>query len=162
MNLQNSKANIQRNLFDIQHKIIVLIIAGGSINFMLSIVMSSTIIGPYAFAFIPFSFLAFAAAALIEKHEYKPASFYAMLAGVVTFPFGGFLALWGGFFAYRYHPIYHIKKLAKEVGAQPELVTWLTKRLDRGYMEDYLRHVLYIRGYKKELVDAAFRKLVSG
>ncbi len=153
-----------RNLFILEAKsrILLLILSGGASTFIISILLSTTYLGIPALALIPFSFLMFAAAALIEKHEYKPASFYAMLAGIVTFPIGGFLAVWGGFHAFRYHPLYHIKKLVKELNARPELVTWIQKRLDRGYMEEYLRHVLYIHGYKKEVVDAAFKKIVSG
>ena len=70
--------------------------------------------------------------------------------------------MWGGFHAYRYHPLHHLKKLVKDLNARPELVDWIKRRLDRGYMDDYLRHVLYIHGYKKEIVDAAFKKIMSG
>ena len=147
---------------DSHNRIAILIAAGGISSFAASILLSTTFFSSYAFALIPFSFLMFAASALVEKQEYKVASFYAMFGGLVTFPFGGFLAMWGGFHAYKYHPIHTMKKLAKDVGAGPELVSWLRTRLDRGDMEDNIRHVLYIRGYKRDAVDSAFRKLVSG
>ena len=147
---------------DTHSRVTILIAAGGAISFAVAILLSTTIFSAYAYAFIPFSFLSVAAVALIEKQEYRVASFYAMFGGLVTFPIGGFLSLWGGWHAYRYHPIYHIKKLAKDVGAGPELVVWIRKRLDRGFMEDYVRHMLYVHGYKREVVDTAFRRLVSG
>lgn len=145
-----------------RQSIYILILSGGAASFIISILLSTTFIGAYAFLFIPFSFLSFAAVALAERQEYRVASFYAMLAGIVTFPIGGFLSVWGGLHAYRYHTIHHLKKLIKEIGARPELVGWITKRLDHGYMEDYIRRVLYIHGYKKEVVDSAFKKITRG
>ncbi len=147
----------------IKHKVIFLTVTAASISFIVSILLSATtFVGAYAFSFIPFSFLLIAAAALAEKNEYKPASFFAMLGGFVTFPIGGFLGMWGGFYAYRYNSVHTVKFLTREINVRPELVVWIQRRLDRGYMEDYIRHVLYIHGYKREIVDAAFRKLVSG
>ena len=142
-------------------RIFILTLSGGVISLVLSIWFALTLFGNYAFSLIPFSFLSFATVALIQKHQYRPAAFFALLSGLATFPFGGFLTVWGGWTAYRYHPV-HQAKVLKEAGVRPELVAWVRKRLDRGYMEDYIRHVLAINGYKQEIIDAAFKKLISG